>query len=66
MLQIAGSRGFGNSIRLEILSQIGLGGCRVGGIVQSLFRLGRHLLRSADYRLLRARSFKEWNTATAD
>jgi putative transposase len=36
----------------------------VHGVVQNLFRLGRHLLRSTDYRLLRARSFKEWNLAT--
>jgi putative transposase len=36
----------------------------VHGVVQNLFRLGRHLLRSADYRLLRARSFKEWSVAT--
>ncbi len=37
----------------------------VHGVVQNLFRLGRHHLRSVNYRLLRARSFKEWNAATA-
>ncbi len=37
----------------------------VHGVVQNLFRLGRHHLRSAHYRLLRSRSFKEWSAATA-
>jgi putative transposase len=37
----------------------------VHGVVQNLFRLGRHHLRSANYRLLRDRSFKEWSAATA-
>jgi putative transposase len=37
----------------------------VHGMVQNLFRLGRHLQRAAHYRLLRARSFKEWSAATA-
>ncbi len=36
------------------------------GIVQNLFRLGRHLLRAAHYRLLRDRSFREWSAATAE
>ena len=36
----------------------------VHGAVQNLFRLGRHHLRSANYRLLRDRSFKEWSAAT--
>ena len=36
----------------------------VHGVVQNLFRLGRHHLRSTHYRLLRARSFKEWSAAT--
>ena len=34
-------------------------------VVQNLFRLGRHLLRAAHYRLLRDRSFREWSSATA-
>ena len=37
----------------------------VHGVVQNLFNLGRHHLRSENYRLLRARSFKDWSTATA-
>jgi putative transposase len=37
----------------------------VFGIVQNLFRLGRHLLRAACYRVLRNRSFREWSAATA-
>ncbi len=37
----------------------------VHGAVQNLFRLGRHHLRSVNYRLLRDRSFKEWSEATA-
>jgi putative transposase len=36
----------------------------VHGVIQNLFRLGRHLLRAADYRLLRDRSFKEWSAAS--
>jgi putative transposase len=36
----------------------------VHGVVQNLFRLGRHLLRSAHYRLLRSRSFQDWIEAT--
>jgi putative transposase len=36
----------------------------VHGVIQNLFRLGRHQLRAANYRLLRARSFKEWSAAT--
>ncbi len=37
----------------------------VQGVVQNLFNLGRHQLRSENYRLLRARSFKDWSAATA-
>ena len=37
----------------------------IHGVVQNLYRLGRHHLRSANYRLLRDRSFKEWSAATA-
>ena len=33
--------------------------------IQNLFRLGRHHLRSMNYRWLRDRSFKEWSAATA-
>jgi putative transposase len=37
----------------------------VHGVIQNFFRLGRHQLRSENYRLLRARSFKDWNAAIA-
>ena len=37
----------------------------VQGVIQNLFNLGRHQLSSATYRLLRERSVKEWNAATA-
>ena len=33
--------------------------------VQNLFRVGRHLLRSSNHRLLRSRSFAVWRTVTA-
>ena len=36
----------------------------VHGIVQNLFRVGRHLLRSAHDRLLRTRAFVEWDAVT--
>lgn len=36
----------------------------VHGVVQNLFRIGRHLVRAAHYRLLRTRAFGEWETAT--
>jgi putative transposase len=32
--------------------------------VRNLFRGGRHLLRSSNYRLLRSRSFAVWRTVT--
>jgi putative transposase len=35
------------------------------GVLQNLFRVGRHLLRSANHRLLRSRSFEVWRTVTA-
>ena len=37
----------------------------VHGVVQNLFRLGRHHLRSENYRLLRDRSFRDWREVTA-
>jgi len=36
----------------------------VHGVVQNLFRLGRHHLRSENYRFLRDRSFREWREVT--
>ena len=35
------------------------------GVVQNLFRVGRHLLRSTNHRLLRSRFFAVWRTVTA-
>ena len=37
----------------------------VHGVIGNLFNLRRHQLSSANYRLLRERSFKEWSAATA-
>ena len=37
----------------------------VHGVIRNLFNLVRHQLSSANYRLLRERSFKEWSAATA-
>ena len=36
----------------------------VHGITQNLFRVGRHLLRAANYRMLRARAFVGWTAVT--
>ena len=36
----------------------------VHGVVQNLFRVGRHLLRAADHRLLQTRAFVEWDAVT--
>jgi len=36
----------------------------VHGLVLNLFRVGRHLLRAAHYRLLRARSLLVWQEVT--
>jgi len=36
----------------------------VHGVVQNLFRLGRHLVRAINYRVLRARAFLDWREAT--
>ena len=36
----------------------------VHGAVQSLFRVGRHLLRATHHRLLRTRAFVEWEAVT--
>jgi putative transposase len=37
----------------------------VRGVVQNLFRVGRHLLRSVHHRLLRTRAFVEWDAVTS-
>ena len=36
----------------------------VHGVIHNLFRVGRHLLRSANHRILRARSFLIWHEVT--
>ena len=36
----------------------------VHGVIRNRSNLGRHQLSSANYRLLRERSFKEWSAAT--
>ena len=36
----------------------------VHGVVQNLFRVGRHLLRAAHHRVLRTRAFVEWDVVT--
>ena len=33
------------------------------GLIQNLFRLGRHLMQAVNYRLLRTRSFRRWKEA---
>ena len=37
----------------------------VHGVIQNFFRLGRHRLRSEQYRSMRERSFGAWSVATA-
>jgi putative transposase len=36
----------------------------VHGLVQNLFRVGRHLLRAAHHRLLRREAFRVWDLVT--
>ncbi len=36
----------------------------VHGVVQNLFRVGRHLVSSANHRMLRDRSFRAWRQET--
>ena len=36
----------------------------VHGVVQNLFRVGRHLLRATHHRVLRSRAFVEWEAVT--
>ena len=36
----------------------------IHGVIQNLFRVGRHLLRSVNHRLLRSRSFLVWQEIT--
>ena len=36
----------------------------IHGVIQNLFRVGRHHLRAVHYRLLRARSLTVWRAVT--
>ena len=38
----------------------------VHGVIRNLFRVGRHHLRAAHHRMLRARAFTIWTAVTAD
>jgi putative transposase len=50
-------RGFKSATQLQRFAS-------VHGVVQDLFRVGRHLLRSVHHRLLRTRAFVEWDAVT--
>ena len=50
-------RGFKSTAHLQRFAS-------VHGVVQNLFRVGRHLLRAAHHRALRTRAFVEWNVVT--
>jgi putative transposase len=50
-------RGFKSATQLQRFAS-------VHGVVQNLFRVGRHLLRSVHHRLLRTRAFVEWDAVT--
>ncbi len=50
-------RGFKSTAHLQRFAS-------VHGVVQNLFRVGRHLLRAAHHRLLRVRSFRLWDEVT--
>jgi putative transposase len=51
-------RGFKSTAQLQRFAS-------VHGVVQNLFRVGRHLLRSVHHRLLRRRAFVEWDAVTS-
>ena len=50
-------RGFKSAVHLQRFAS-------VLGVVQNLFRVGRHLLRAVHHRLLRTRAFVEWDVVT--
>ena len=50
-------RGFKSAVHLQRFAS-------VHGVVQNLFRVGRHLLRAVHHRLLRTRAFVEWDVVT--
>ena len=51
-------RGFKSAAHLQRFAS-------VHGVVQNLFRVGRHLLRSVHHRVLRTRAFVEWDAVTS-
>ena len=51
-------RGFKSAAHLQRFAS-------VHGVVQNLFRVGRHLLGSVHHRLLRTRAFVEWDAVTS-
>jgi putative transposase len=51
-------RGFKSAAHLQRFAS-------VHGVVQNLFRVGRHLLRSVHHRLLRGLAFVEWDAVTS-
>ena len=50
-------RGFKSAAHLQRFASI-------HGVVQNLFRVGRHLLRATLHRVLRSRAFVEWEAVT--
>ena len=50
-------RGFKSAAHLQRFAS-------VHGVVQNLFRVGRHLLRAVHHRVLRMRAFAEWDAVT--
>ena len=50
-------RGFKSAAQLQRFAS-------VHGVVQNLFRVGRHLLQSVHHRVLRTRAFVEWDAVT--
>jgi putative transposase len=50
-------RGFKTAAHLQRFTSI-------QGVVQNLFRVGRHLLRAVHHRVLRTRAFAEWDAVT--
>ena len=50
-------RGFKSAAQLQRFAS-------VHGVVQNLFRVGRHRLQSVHHRVLRTRAFVEWDAVT--
>jgi putative transposase len=49
-------RGFASSIQAQRFLTL-------HGLIQNLFRLGRHLMQAVNYRLLRTQAFQVWQEA---